>query len=508
MYRYFSKIREGKFINGVNKFLCTPWYMLCVAIVMAASNVFSLEFLAFYTYAAIVVYVVLFAPDCFPIAPMFCCGYMLFSARNNPASSYGQTLFANKANLVQFIVLISIIALALIVRFIFEVFFVRRERKKKPALTWGFLVLGLAYLVSGAFTADYGGKELAYSALQIVSLCFTYFYFYYTVDWDKRKPSDAAAMFTAIGVGLLIEILGMYIQPTVLEAIKTDSFERTLLQTGWGVYNNVGGMMVMLLPAPFYYAATKKHPGPYLMLASMFLLGTFLTQSRSSMLMGGIIYLICCIVTLIYLPKRRRLKAIVALLMILLLAVVVLGILFLGQESLGVNVLSLKIGFTDDNGRYKIYRYGVEQFLQAPFLGTGFYASVAQVYQHGWENIPADFFIPPRYHNTFIQLLATGGVVAMLAYTFHRLQTMKLFFQNPTPKKTFLGLSILGLVLTSLLDCHFFNLGPGLTYGVMLLFAEMLPEEKARKKLVTYKKLPAETSVERKAKIVGNKTGS
>ena len=39
----------------------------------------------------------------------------------------------------------------------------------------------------------------------------------------------------------------------------------------------------------------------------------------------------------------------------------------------------------------------------------------------------------------------------------------------------YLGMGLLALVLAGMVDCHMFNMGPGLTYGVMPLFAEMLP---------------------------------
>ena len=44
-------------------------------------------------------------------------------------------------------------------------------------------------------------------------------------------------------------------------------------------------------------------------------------------------------------------------------------------------------------------------------------------------------------------------------------------------EKSFIGLSILVLLLTSLLDCHFFNIGPVLFYSMALAFAEKINEE-------------------------------
>ena len=130
----------------------------------------------------------------------------------------------------------------------------------------------------------------------------------------------------------------------------------------------------------------------------------------------------------------------------------------------------------DDSGRFEIYITGLKQFLEAPFFGNGFYCSEGLVFQHGQGVIPTEgYFLPPRYHNTVVQLLASCGVVGLLGYGFHRYQTIKLFIKNPAPHKTFLAMGLLAHALASLLDCHMFNMGPGLTYGVMLLFAEMLP---------------------------------
>lgn len=483
LYFYDSRIRENSVVKAINNFLSTPWYMLLIALIMAASNIFGLEFMAFYAYMFIGVYIALFAPDCFAFAPMFCCGYMLFSAGNNPAKNYGETIFSQKENLIQFIIIIAVIALSLLVRFFFEILVVRRKVKRMPALTLGFVVLGIAYLLSGAYTEGYGGKELAFSALQIISLCITYFYLYYTVDWEKRDVGDCAMMLSCVGIGLFLEIVGMYLQPTVIEAIKNGKFNRALLRSGWGVYNNVGGMMAMLMPAPFYFSCVKKRGWLYLILASIFLGGVILTQSRGAMLAGGGVYAVCCLFVLIYTPKERRLANILT----FIIAVLFIGVTALiiltkpGQVIVGDMVATGK----KDNGRIEIYIAGLKQFLEAPIFGKGFYAPIEDAirwpelvgHQYGWENLGEDYFIPPRYHNTIVQLLASGGVVALLAYGYHRLQTIMLFIRKPTAYKTFMGLAICAHLLASMLDCHFFNIGPGLTYGMILLFAEMLPRQ-------------------------------
>ena len=90
-----------------------------------------------------------------------------------------------------------------------------------------------------------------------------------------------------------------------------------------------------------------------------------------------------------------------------------------------------------------------------------------------WSQVAGftDFF-PPRWHNTWVQLLACCGLAGAAAYGFHRVQTLLLFRGKPEAEKVFIGLSLAALAVASLLDCHFFNLGPGMVYAMALAFVE------------------------------------
>jgi O-antigen ligase len=79
---------------------------------------------------------------------------------------------------------------------------------------------------------------------------------------------------------------------------------------------------------------------------------------------------------------------------------------------------------------------------------------------------------PGRWHNTPVQLLAACGILGFLAYAFHRLQTVQMFLKRRTVENIFIAASILVLLGLSLLDCHFFNIGPGLVYSGFLAFAQ------------------------------------
>ncbi len=479
LYHFLAFVRKNKIFQAVNTFLYSPWYALFIALSMAFSNLFAEEFTIFYFYVSLGLYVALFAPDGFPILPMFCCGYMLFSAGNNPNSHYGETFLSTPEAKASFITVAGAAAIVLLTRLFVDLFLIRRKNPT-PKLSLGFLALGVAYILGGSFSGYYDARTAFFGALEIIALCFTYFYFYFTVDWSKRSPADAAALLTAVGVGLAVEIVGMYCTPAVREAVRAKTFTRGMLVTGWGGYNNIGGMMVMLMPAPLYFACTKKRGWLYALLSSLFLGAVVLSQSRGAIVTGAAVYAVGSVFVLLHTKKRARIQNLCVFAATVIVALVAFILLKRAQAQGNVNLFtSLLRNGLQSAGRIQIYKFGWEQFQNAPFFGNGFYANLrGNVYIFAQEKLPDDYFLPPRYHNTAIQLLASGGLFAAACYLLHRGQALALFLRRPAPHKTFLGLGILALLISSLVDCHFFNLGPGLTYGMLLVCAERLPHTK------------------------------
>ena len=145
-------------------------------------------------------------------------------------------------------------------------------------------------------------------------------------------------------------------------------------------------------------------------------------------------------------------------------AVGVLGVLLLWDKLMGVLQNYLAYGM-DDNGRFDIWRIGWKNFTDYPIFGAGFYNSFAY---EGWQK---DVY-PYLYHNTVLQMAATGGVLLLGAYLYHRVTTVLLVVKQPSAGKTFLGICILGLISFSLLDVIFFNTYPTIIYSLMLLFMD------------------------------------
>jgi O-antigen ligase len=222
-------------------------------------------------------------------------------------------------------------------------------------------------------------------------------------------------------------------------------------------------------------ACKKKHSYIHLIVATLLLIGLFLSCSRGSIVGGVLIYIVCFIVTFIKAENKKCFRISsgalvgVALIFLIVFNQAILE-LFSKVPSIIKDTQDNSLAF-NDSSRFKIYEYGLQTFLQNPIFGQSFYPY--HYVPYGFSTVESfSSFFPPRWHNTIIQILASCGIVGMIAYAYHRYQTIKLFVKKPTKEKSYIAFSIIALLVMSMLDCHFFNVGPVLFYSMALAFAE------------------------------------
>jgi len=453
-----------------NRFLRSPIYVLSVSGVILLSSIFALDIPLYTLLAALCCAICLFSDDLLPLAPIVTQVHMSFSMDNNPGAN-PTPIFSMSRYGIYLIVIVALAAAC----FLFRLFTDKRFGgkaffTKKRRLLGGMLLLGLAYLLGGSFSTaweyDYIVRKTAiFSLLQLVVIALPYIVITGFVDWENA-PRDYL-LWVGVGMAGLVffQVGHIYIAKDLLSG---NGLDREAITNGWGMRNNIGGMLAMMLPCVFYLGSRYRKPLLGIAGGTLVMVGILLTTSRSSLIAGGILWLVCSYLQLRpYLSKKTILLILAGLLLCGGLVLVamwdkimakVLAILDLG------NVL-------DSNNRTLLYHEGIKQFLRFPVFGGSFFP--IDFTPHDWSTV-ASFsgIFPPRWHNTVVQLLASTGVVGLVAYGFHRFQTVKLYIQNRTTENTYLAFSILILLLTSLLDCHFFNFGPVLYYSIALAFIE------------------------------------
>jgi hypothetical protein len=328
------------------------------------------------------------------------------------------------------------------------------------------MLLG-AYLLSGIGSDAYPasiGSNLLFALLQGCAILIPYWLFSCGVDWKNVRRDYFAWIGFCTGGVLTLQILWVYLTQSV---IVDGIIHREYIYTGWGMYNNMGLMLAMMIPSAFCLASKYRRGWIGTVVGSVFLMGVLLTCSRTSLIIGVAIYGLCALLMLHYARNRRHNTV------ALVLFLVVSGLALLLFRAPLIRLFSgLLSKGADPSSRDVFFREGWKLFCQAPVFGSSFYSPGYVPWDFSTVNAQSAL-IPPRWHSTPLQLLVSCGLAGVCAYGFHRFQTLRLFLKGHTKEKTFLACAVGVLLLCSLLDCHFFNVGPVLIYAAALAFIEV-----------------------------------
>ncbi len=350
--------------------------------------------------------------------------------------------------------------------FVSTVIFAIRNRRRVNAFPWKGMFLSLAILcvaicLNGAFSSAYTWQDLLYALTFPAALLVLYVLFALYVKFDESVfPYFMYCMVIACTV-ICIQLVLRYLSGAV---IVDGAIVKENVVLGWAVWTTLGGMIAMLMPASFYFAATDRHGWVFYLLGLFQFLCTVLSQSRGAMLVGGVI-LLCSMVLLCFFGPNKKINRFFTLGVIL---IGVVGVALLWDKVMALLQNFINSGFAD-NDRFKLWRLGLSKFSEHPVFGAGFY-------DNGIES-PWDIQVYPFfYHNTIIQMLASTGAVGMLAYLWHRFCTVRRVVLKPSLFKSYLGLCILSCLLFCMLDVLLFVTYPLLFYTLMLLFMEKSDE--------------------------------
>ena len=475
----YQTVRGSKAITKINAFLYSPWGLGFLAVCTLCGFSFGLE-LAFYTLVgALVLYTCLFCDDftCLMAPFVFC--YVTAGTANNPGRAEDSFFYTSGTYMLciaGFAIVCVLTRMAIDKSIGFKKLFT-----KKRALLSGILVLALAYFLSGIGRKDYGEivkNNLTFAFLQFLCITFLYYLFATTIKWNEKSGKRFAWLGVITGILVTLEVCVIYLQMNV---IVDGVIIRDRIDAGWGCYNNIGAMIALGIPFAFYLASTSKRPFWFILLGTALLGGVFLSCSRGSMVGAVIVYILAFAYSFFFAKEKRLFRKSTYIFLGVCAVVGLFSWNFIARLFSAVpdiiGGISQENGIEfNDTGRIAIYKEGLKVFLNHPIFGESFYPENYAPWEYSQiEQLSS--LIPPRWHNTIVQLLASCGVVGILAYAFHRYQTVRLIWKKPTRLNLCIAISIIGLLLMSMLDCHFFNLGPALFYSMALAVAENAEDE-------------------------------
>ncbi|MBR5120762.1 MAG: O-antigen ligase family protein [Clostridia bacterium] len=405
--------------------------------------------------------------------PLFIFCYITPSSGNNPGLSSEGLFFGTTA--IYLVCIVSVAVVVLLLRITLDKEFgLRRLFTTKRALLGGMISLGIAYFLSGITHEkylEYANGNLLFAFIQFASIFVLYFILSATVKWDRFDPDYFAWIGLIMGFVVSAEVLYLYATNYV---IADGVINRSNIYTGWGCYNNIGALIGMSIPFAFYFAAKKKRSSIFLIIACLLFMMVILSGSRGS-LIGTFYTLIACFIFTDFHGHYKKEYRITAMTIVSLIGVVALIFPYQLAEIFNQipNIAHIEGGslVMNDSGRFDLYKQGWDVFLCYPIFGQSLYPIEYEMSSFSYSEQFNSFF-PPRWHNTIIQLLASCGIVGIIAYGYHRISTFVLYAKKRTLTNTYIFHFMMTLLIMSLLDCHFFNVGPVLFYSIALAVME------------------------------------
>ena len=481
---FYQKIRASKFVQTLLIPCNTVWFIAVPFLLALLSNMFSLEIPVYIIVIIVSGFIILFNDDTKPIIPFFVAMYFGTSRANSPIIT-DEGIYQTPWSLALVIGLAAVAVLCFAARIVLTGEH-KKFRFKNMRMSVGLLIFGAALALSGAFSPEASLKNLLFGTLQFISFAFIYLYFTVTIDWKKCEIKYIAYVMAAMALLLCFEL--MWIYATVEDVIVDGIINKFVILTGWGIQNNIGGMMTLGLPFCYYLAVKERHGWVFVVLAELIFCVSLFTLSRTAILVGLGVVAVGSVLTLVLSQKKLALFIVFG-----TTAAVALTMYFIFLEELYVLYISIFANGMNLSGREALFVHGLSKYAEYPLFGGGWFMiqdTSLEVY---------DMFVPGRYHNMFVQIYASCGAVGMLAYVFHLQEVVRVTVRKFSPDRLFIAFGILTLIVLSQMDNHFFNIGPGLIYSAMLCFLEgdliksEIPVEQTAKKEVL---LPAGAQIQ------------
>lgn len=470
-----QRLRSCEGVHKIDDFLRTPQYIVTLSVLTVISNLLGLDIVLYTLFIIIGVFICLFGSDLLGLMPIVILCYIAPSPHNNPGSASNKgSIFYPENGGIYLLALLALLILCLVFRLVTDPKLGgKRFLQTERSLTVGMLVLSGAYLLSGLGMDGYlelMKRNLLFAFAQGAAVFVMYFLFTGGVVWQNVRKDHLAWIGMCVGFVVLPQLLENYLSGRIFME-GTDTIDRELIYAGWGMHNNMGGLMAMMLPFPFYLAYVKKNGWVYNMLATVLMVGIILSCSRTSIMVSALVFLGGAIFLL---HKKEDRRQNIAVYLFAGVGGIVFAILFF-DKLLDIFDLFFEELFIISQ-RDNLFVYGVKQFLSHPVFGGSFFPQGEYV-PWDWSTAAAfSALFPPRWHNTLVQIAASCGVLGLTAYSLHRMDTIRLFLRKRSIENLFIAVYIGVLLICSLLDCHFFNIGPVLFYSMALAFAEKIDQ--------------------------------
>lgn len=453
-YGFISGCLQKIFGSKIYPFFTAGVYLLCYYL--------GWDLPAIYYTGISIILIALFCDDMTPMFTPLIFLNIIVSYKNSPSPGAGHSdFYSTPAVLGQVIAVISIAALAVIVRLILTI--CRKKFRPTPIL-FGLCAFAVVLLLNGVAYEGYKLSDLMYGGFLAAIFLGVYAVLKDNIKYGEKTCENIAFAFIALSVVLAVEMIVVYCTREGL--FTANGINRGKITFGWGVYNTMGMLLMLCLPAATYLAGRYKYGYGFTIYSVFLMVLIMLTMSRQAMIFSLVLYPVC-IFQLLWKGKNRLLNIFVLAAFAIIAAIIIACKYDEIKKWLSLLFSNMIVdGMPNGSGRMTLYKTAISDFMKNPAFGVGFFGI-------GLPNYPQDPVIglsimPYLYHDTFMICLGMCGIFGLLAYLVHRVQTLINFFTDITVNRSYIATTILAMLLVSLADNHIFYILPTFAYTALV----------------------------------------
>lgn len=275
----------------------------------------------------------------------------------------------------------------------------------------------------------------------------------------------------------LLVVAGMLIFADLLvHEYYTSQNSAIKYEMGYGNTNIVGAALLITIPASWYFVCVKRKMFlPFISLVCMYL-GVYMSHSDGALGVAGACIPVLAIIGYLKVDdyhKKIFKKAAVLLCLIVVFALFVMSFI--------INLPEILLSFIDkvsnDNHRTPLYLLALKLFAKYPIFGVGLGFSQPELNNNGnMDNVVALLF---SFHSTFFHIIATMGLVGIIAYIIYYVARYKIILGKDTVYNVTAYMSFSMLQVYGSIDgCEFHALPILLFLTLLLLTTEKSNREK------------------------------
>ncbi len=345
------------------------------------------------------------------------------------------------------------------------------KRKKiniKNPILYGYFTYLFAIILSviASYIIDENSFIYAFNdLLRFIIWMLPIIYFLNTKDDLKDNQKYVSINMLCLMIFMLLQIFVFLINHNFDLKYIYNAKEITLCWSNFSTH--IALLFMMCYPFILYlYLESKKKI--FLLFALIAIIIPVYLQCRGSILALIPTFIISIIILFKKSNDKKKTFLDIIYCMIIPIIIIILTTYFTGILDKMLNILFDK--GLDDNGRFILYKVGIENFIKHPIFGTGSHTSIYYL------NLNYNTMIK-NYHNIYLQILSCTGIFGFIMFIYFIICIIKEAFSTDNYNLMIL-LLILYLLIHGFVDTTFLN------YRVMVLLSIILPFIKKRNQVL------------------------